>query len=118
MINGIVRDDYVFKKGPTYSNQKKEFFNNLGISIYEIWENEIRSNNYSVLSSNLDYDSIQPTSEHLISEIHTDDVDFLDLELIGLNRYVKDIDGSFVKIKKVIKNKNVSDWLLIELKNG
>lgn len=116
-INGMRRSDYVFKKGPTYSANKINFFKSLDISVYEIWEDEIRNNDYSILSANLSYEATKPNNEHLISEIHTEELDYIDLDLVNISKYVKDIDGSFVKIKKVIKNKNVTNWLKIILAN-
>lgn len=118
VVNGLKRDDYAFKKGPAYSSEKVKFFEQFGIDLHEIWEDQIRANDFSALSLSLDYEPVLQSNEHLVSAIHTEDIDYLDLEALGIDRFVEDVDGSFVRIKKVIKNKNVTDWLMIELKNG
>ena len=72
----------------------------------------IKNNKKSIQYTN------KPDTDHVVSEIHTKDIDYIDLELIDIAYYVKDIDASFVKIKKIMKNKNVNDWLSIKLNNG
>lgn len=72
----------------------------------------IKNNKKSIQYTN------KPDTDHAVSEIHTKDIDYIDLELIDIAYYVKDIDASFVKIKKIMKNKNVNDWLSIKLNNG
>lgn len=119
LINGLQRNDMAYKKGPTYFKEKQSFFKNIGINIYEIWEDEIRNNDFSCLSSNINFDIIEDKEdEHIISEIHTEELDYIDLDAVGIVKYIKDIDGTYSKIKKIIKNKNITDWLLIELGNG
>ena len=118
LINGLQRNDMAYKKGPSYFDEKKSFFKSIGIDVYEIWEDEIRNNDFSCLSSNINFDIVEDKEEHIISEIHTEELDYVDLDAVGVVKYIKDIDGNFTKIKKIIKNKNVIDWLLIELGNG
>ena len=121
LINGCEPNDRMFKKGPTYSNEKNKFFSNIGINVYEIWEDEIRSNDFSIIESMLGV-SLNKNSavvrENIVKHIDNDDIELLDLDGMGINRYVKDIDGNFVKIHKIIKNKNVTDWLSIKLSNN
>lgn len=121
LINGCEPNDRMYKKGPTYSNEKNKFFSNIGIKVYEIWEDEIRSNDFSIIESifgfSLNKDSAV-VRENIIKHIDNDYIELLDLDGIGINRYVKDIDGNFVKIHKIIKNKNVTDWLSIKLSNN
>ena len=45
-----------YKKGPTYFEEKQSFFKSIGIDVYEIWEDEIRNNDFSCLSSNINFD--------------------------------------------------------------
>lgn len=119
LINGLQRNDMAYKKGPSYFEEKRSFFKSIGIDVYEIWEDEIRNNDFSCLSSNINFDIVEDKEdEHIISEIHTEELDYIDLDVVGIVKYVKDIDGTYSKIKKIIKNKNVTDWLLIELGNG
>lgn len=118
LVNGHGRDDYAFKKGPAYFEEKRKFFEGLEITVHEVWEDEIRSGDFGSLRSILKLGHVTTHNEETVSEIHTSDIDYIDLEAIGINRYVKDIDGAFVRVKKVIKNKNVTDWLLITLDNG
>lgn len=119
-INGHIRDDMVFKKGPSYSNDKKQFFNNLGITLVELWEDSIRSNDMSTLNDVLKTTLNVTNNErkNIVKYIDTTDVEMVDLDGIGIKRYVMDIDGSWVQIHKIIKNKNVSDWLSITLSNN
>ena len=119
LINGLQRNDMAYKKGPTYFEEKQSFFKSIGIDVYEIWEDEIRNNDFSCLLSNINFDILEDKKdEHIISEIHTEELDYIDLDAIGIVKYIKDIDGTYSKIKKIIKNKNITDWLLIELGNG
>lgn len=119
-INGVTRSDYVFKKGPKYFDSKSKFFSSVGISVFELWEDDIRSGKFISIIENIINVKLNPLkkTERVISEIHTCDVDYIDLEALDIVKYVKDIDGTYTRIKRIIKNNNVTDWLLISLSNG
>jgi len=116
------REDYTFKKGATYSKEKKEFFKVVyNIDVYEMWEDAIRANDFSLMENVLKTEITIPVGKTFNGAnpvYETSESIVLDLEKMGLNRYVVDIDGSFTKVRKVIKNKNVGDWLEISLENG
>lgn len=121
LINGKEMENRQYKKGPTYSKHKKDFFGSCGIEIIELWEDSIRNDDYSQLKELLKLDTVKINNLNRtqpIRHIDTDNVEMIDLEGIGVGRYVKDIDGKFVKIRKLIKNKRVTDWLSIVLSNG
>ena len=120
LINGLQRPDMSFKKGPTYFANKKTYFESIGINVFELWEDDIRNGSYasivdSVLGIKLD---LAKKIDRVISEIHTEDLDYIDIDALGITKYVKDIDGSYTRILRVIKNKNVNDWLMLTLDDG
>ncbi len=119
-INGSHMEGRAFKKGPSYSRSKETFFKNLGVTITEIWEDSIRKNDYSTLSDvlGIELNSVDHERTEIVKTIDTDDVEMIDLDGIGIKRYVKDIDGSWVQVHKIIKNKNVTDWVLITFATG
>ena len=113
------RKDYAFKKGPSYSKEKKEFFKELGITVVEVWEDDIRAKHFDEMFSSLGVHVWSEDADLGICDIHTrvdnDTFEVIDLVGEGIKRYVKDIDGSYTLITKIIKNKNVTDWIEIEL---
>ena len=120
LINGLSRSDMAFKKGPSYFSNKQLFFKGIGIDVYELWEDDIRSGAFIEKLEHLLGDKLDTSKkiERVISEMHTEDVDYIDLDALGIIKYVKDIDGSYTKILRIVKNKNVSDWKLISLESG
>lgn len=117
LINGQPRGDMIYKKGPTYSEEKRQKFAEMGIKVFELWEDEIRSNDFSIITSNIELGP-EKEQEIIISQICTETIDYLDLEAINVYRYVKDIDGTYTRIKRILKNKSVTDWLAITLSNN
>ena len=118
IVNGVKRDDMEFKKGPIYSHDKAHLFqNNFGITVGEIWEDEIRRGDYNSISDIIDLTNMVD-DEPVVYKLSTDEIEYLDLEALNIYRYVKDIDGTYTRINRIVKNKNVTDWLEIKLENG
>lgn len=112
------RKDYVFKKGPSYSAEKSKFFSRLGIRVVELWEDDIKSKNFSEMFNSLGvqlWSCDNEQTDDIPTRIENDSFDVIDLIGEGIARYVKDIDGNYTLITKIIKNKNVTDWIEIEL---
>lgn len=115
------RKDYVFKKGPSYSAEKSKFFKELGITVVEVWEDDIRAKHFDEMFSSLGVQLWSCDNEQIDdipTRIENDSFDVIDLIGEGIARYVKDIDGNYVMITKIIKNKNVCDWVNIILEDG
>lgn len=115
------RPDMQYKKGPSYHEEKREAFKQLGIDVYDIWEDDIRSNRFSIIENALEttLNLVKDKSRsEIVTHVDDQDIEVLDLDGIGIKKYIEDIDGSFVRIHKLIKNKNVTDWLEIELSNN
>lgn len=111
------------KNGPSYFKDKQDFFKGFNIDVYEIWEDDIRNMDFSVLESvlgvKLSIDtSVSRPREQTKQRMSIQTSVCIDLIKNGITQYVKDIDDSFVRIQKIIKNYNVTDWLNIKLANG
>lgn len=122
IVNEMPNGKRIFKKGPTYFKTKQDFFKTKGIKVFEIWEDEIRASNFSILEkklkTKLDCQAKIEKKHKVISEVHTKEVDYVDLVSKGIFQYVQDIDGSFTRIKAIIRNKFETDWRKISLSNG
>ena len=116
-------DDYGgHKKGPAYSKEKISKLKELGIEVHEIWEDEVRNGDFveiinKVLKTNFSREKKSTLNLKSKFDINTPDVVCYDLEENGVTKYVKDIDGSFTKIKKIMRNSNISNWLKITTPN-
>lgn len=102
------------KRGISYHNEKRESAKTLGIEIVELWEDKIRANDYSELKIEVkhkDY-KVKNTIKTFSNEVS--DV----LELENFNLEIQDIDGNYTKLKRIIRNKNITDWLNITFENG
>jgi anaerobic ribonucleoside-triphosphate reductase len=103
------------KRGPKYHEEKREYAKQLGIEIVDLWEDKIRSNDYADLKLSVTHKGfieIKNTFDTFSNEVS----DVLNLE--NLNISIQDIDGTYTKLKRIIRNKNVTNWLKITFENG
>lgn len=110
------------KKGPSYSSKKKNVFDENDLDIIELNEDEILANDYSVISSfigkNLklvDYTETEELYREHESNQRTKVIDLVDK---CIYKYVKDINGRYVRIRAIIRNSNVTNWVTIHTSNG
>lgn len=102
-----------FKKGPSHSKKKIESIGELGVEVIEIWEDEVRDGSFvNIIEKELGV-ILNTERKVRIQSIETPSTEVIDLEAKDLFRFVKDIDGEFTRIKKVIRNKNISNWVRI-----
>lgn len=113
------RPDMPFKKGPTYHENKRSEFLDLGITVYDLWEDAIKFSDFSIIEQVVGKKLLLKNNikSEITQYVDSPLVEYVDLDGIGLPRYIEDIDGSYVRIHKIIKNKNVTDWLSISLSN-
>ena len=114
-------DDYKgYKKGPMYSKEKANAFSEFGIFLVELWEDEIISGDFKKLNTILNT-QLLPISYNTfdLNKLHpcTQRTDVIDLIDKNIYKYVLDIDGTFTRIKSVLRNSNVSNWLRITTAN-
>ena len=102
------------KRGPKYHEEKREYAKQLGIEIVDLWEDKIRDNDYSDLKLSVTHKdfNVKNTFETFSNEVS----DVLDLE--NFNITIQDIDGLYTKLKRIIRNKNITNWLNIVFENG
>ena len=106
------------KKGPKYREEKRECAKQLGIEIVDLWEDKIRNDDYSDLNIRVNYKGFAETKNtfNIFDNFSNEIYDVLNLE--NLNISIQDIDGSYTKLKRIIRNKNVTNWLKITFENG
>ena len=100
------------RKAQTFE-RKKELLQEMGIDVYAITKEDMSAENYTIL-----YNAFGERSDE--QKPHTDVID-LEENAEYVEKYnlcIEDIDGKYVKIKKLIKNYNVTDWLVFELADG
>lgn len=106
-----------FRIGPKGREETRIFFSRYGISLYFVWETDVHADNYSVFEDALKFTVKRDTNctYGFALDLETEYYPFVSE---GTIVEVKDIDGKYTKVKKIIRNFNVSDWLKFKLMNG
>ena len=104
-----------FKRGKTWLEATNTFFKRYGIKLHTIWDTDIYAENFSILEDALGFTAKKGETEGYCIDLEKEYYPFVPEDSII---EVKDIDGSYTRVKKLICNYNVSDWLQFTLING
>lgn len=106
-----------FRIGPKGREEARIFFSRYGINLYYVWESDVYADNYSVFEEVLKFNAKRDTNctYGFALDLETEYYPFVPENSVV---EVKDIDGKYTKVKKIIRNFNVSDWLEFKLMNG